>query len=196
MRHALRSQLGQTDAARGSSVQWRGRRRCPMSCTGEDVSWASRVGPAIRSSRALRSSLPGSARSRCHSPSLGPLGLRYQACRRCRRLWSRHRQQMTAQDPGLRDPGPCCALMRSRAVQRPTVVGVTPIPRSRPRGVSSGQMSGTTNDSPQHSEAHPTWALITLTTRRLTRGGKPRTDTWDRKDRPRPRPWGQPGTSS
>ncbi|WP_107425812.1 transposase [Streptomyces sp. CB02009] len=36
---------------------------------------------------------------------------------------------------------------------------------------------------PQNSEAHLTWALITLMARRLTRGGKPRTQ-WDRKPRP------------
>lgn len=35
---------------------------------------------------------------------------------------------------------------------------------------------------PQHSEAHLTWSLITLMTRRLTRKG-PRTDTWTRRPR-------------
>jgi len=36
---------------------------------------------------------------------------------------------------------------------------------------------------PQHSEAHLTWALITLMTRRLTRTG-PRTDGWSKKTGP------------
>lgn len=35
---------------------------------------------------------------------------------------------------------------------------------------------------PQHSEAHLTWALITLMTRRITRGG-PRKG-WSKKDSP------------
>ncbi|MGW7314722.1 IS5 family transposase [Streptomyces sp. NPDC054865] len=34
---------------------------------------------------------------------------------------------------------------------------------------------------PQHGEAHINWTLITLMTRRLTRGGKPRTDSWTKK---------------
>ncbi|MGW8883880.1 IS5 family transposase [Streptomyces sp. NPDC055749] len=34
---------------------------------------------------------------------------------------------------------------------------------------------------PQHSEAHLTWSLFTLMTRRITRGGKPRTDRWGKK---------------
>ncbi|MFE1877791.1 transposase [Streptomyces sp. NPDC059496] len=34
---------------------------------------------------------------------------------------------------------------------------------------------------PQHSEAHLNWSLITLMTRRITRGGKPRADRWDKK---------------
>lgn len=34
---------------------------------------------------------------------------------------------------------------------------------------------------PEHAEAHLTWALITIMTRRLARGSRPRTDTWDKK---------------
>ncbi|MGV2918818.1 IS5 family transposase [Streptomyces alfalfae] len=34
---------------------------------------------------------------------------------------------------------------------------------------------------PEHAEAHLTWSLITVMTRRLARDGQPRTDTWDKK---------------
>lgn len=34
---------------------------------------------------------------------------------------------------------------------------------------------------PLHSEAHLNWSLITLMTRRITHGGKPRADRWDKK---------------
>ncbi|MFE7795394.1 hypothetical protein [Streptomyces sp. NPDC057460] len=34
---------------------------------------------------------------------------------------------------------------------------------------------------PQHAEAHLNWAFITLMTRRITRGGKPRADSWTKK---------------
>ncbi|MET8275920.1 hypothetical protein [Streptomyces sp. NPDC005096] len=36
---------------------------------------------------------------------------------------------------------------------------------------------------PQHSEAHLTWSLISLMTRRITRACKPRTDSWSKKTR-------------
>lgn len=38
----------------------------------------------------------------------------------------------------------------------------------------------TTSRLPQHSEAHPNWALITMMTRRLTRKN-PRTSQWTHK---------------
>lgn len=34
---------------------------------------------------------------------------------------------------------------------------------------------------PEHSEAHLTWSLITVMTRRLACGGRPRTRSWDKK---------------
>ncbi|MFI0742453.1 hypothetical protein ACH4PU_30905 [Streptomyces sp. NPDC021100] len=34
---------------------------------------------------------------------------------------------------------------------------------------------------PEHAEAHLTWSLITVMTRRLARGGRACTDTWDKK---------------
>ncbi|MFC8260339.1 hypothetical protein ACFUNF_22705 [Streptomyces sp. NPDC057291] len=40
-----------------------------------------------------------------------------------------------------------------------------------------------TNAYPQHSEAHLTWSLISLMTRRITRACKPRTNSWSKKTR-------------
>lgn len=83
---------------------------------------------------------PGQSLSAC--PLLLWSDFRYRACRGCRRLCSRHRQRMTAQGPGLRVPGPCCALMRSRPVQRPTAVGVTPVPRAGQEASRAGTGGG------------------------------------------------------